>query len=69
MNGIAASRSDSVGEALVTSSQSRTPIRTLRSSSRLRKPGATSSPTSRDAVATCRAERRAISETVSAGSS
>lgn len=69
MNGMAASRRESAGDARVASSHRRTPIRTLRSSSRLRNPWATSSVTSREAVATCSPVRRAISETASAGAS
>ena len=66
---MAASRSDSVGDARDASSHIRIPMRTARSGPRASSPWLTSSATSRDAVATCRPARRAISDTGRAGSS
>ena len=66
---MAASRSDSVGDARDASSHMRIPMRTARSGPRASSPWLTSSATSRDAVATCRPARRAISDTGRAGSS
>ncbi|CAL9353098.1 hypothetical protein SUDANB6_00506 [Streptomyces sp. enrichment culture] len=68
MDGIAVSRREDAGEARTADSRSRAPVRTRRSPSRLRKPWAIDSPTGREAVATCSRVRRAIPETVSAGS-
>ena len=69
MNGMAVSRSPRVGDARSASSHIRTPILTRRSSSRASSPCAVSSAISRDAVARCRPDRRAISETLSTVSS
>ena len=69
MNGIAASRRLSAGEARSASSHIRTPTRTRRSASRASSPCDSSSATSRDAVAGCSRARRAICVTDSTVSS
>lgn len=66
-NGSAAARRVSVGDARCPSSHSRIPIRSRPEPVRVSRPSSTSCPTSRDAVATCSPDARAISATPSSG--